>query len=374
MTPYYADPLVTLHVSDCIEVMAALEAESVDAVVTDPPYGLEFMGKAWDGANGFRRSLNPADVGRDDVFGRASRRGPEYRAGRLFMEWCEQWGAAALRVTKPGGYLLAFGGTRTHHRLVCGLEDAGWIIRDELDWIYASGFPKGKANLKPAHEPIVLARKPGPLRPLAIDECRIGTTDHLNGGTYSKSPNDGGSENTFEGGPLRNGIGEYVQPSGRWPSNVLLSDPELFDEPNPYVVGSGATSREGRFPGELTGTSMFGLEDHTDPDGERSLGTGGYSRFFIVPKAPRHERMIRGERSTHPTQKPVTLMRHLLRLVTPAGGVALDPFAGSGTTGVAGSIEGIRTILIEREAEYLEQAVDRITDTKMGFGLSEPVA
>ena len=85
-------------------------------------------------------------------------------------------GGEALRVTKPGGYLLAFGGTRTHHRLVCALEDAGWIIRDELDWIYASGFPKGKANLKPAHEPIVLARKPGPLRPLAIDECRIGTT------------------------------------------------------------------------------------------------------------------------------------------------------------------------------------------------------
>ena len=92
---------------------------------------------------------------------------------RPFQAWCEQWGREALRVTKPGGYLVAFGGTRTHHRLVCALEDAGWIIRDELDWIYARDFPKGKANLKPAHEPIVLARKPGPLRPLAIDECRI---------------------------------------------------------------------------------------------------------------------------------------------------------------------------------------------------------
>jgi DNA modification methylase len=186
---YYTDPLVTLHVGDCLEVLPTLEADSVDAVVTDPPYGLEFMGKLWDAfkatgnfpgggkptANRDERAADhPGEGGFSTVGGT-----PRYVAGHPFQAWCEQWGREALRVTKPGGYLLAFGGTRTHHRLVCALEDAGWIIRDELDWIYASGFPKGKANLKPAHEPIVLARKPGPLRPLGIDASRIDTTDTI---------------------------------------------------------------------------------------------------------------------------------------------------------------------------------------------------
>jgi transcriptional regulator with XRE-family HTH domain len=393
---YYTDPLVTLLHGDCIEVMAGLEADSVDAVVTDPPYGLEFMGKEWDGANGFRRALNPADAGRDDVFGRASRRGPEYRAGRLFGEWCEQWGREALRVTKPGGYLLAFGGTRTHHRLVCALEDAGWIIRDELTWVYASGFPKsldvGKAldkrggadiswfgpwlrqererrgitqkslavhfpsktgnltgcvanwelslnlptveqfntlcevlelpftrieeaerevigqnpnivraassiqgfgkgslnaditaassdiarkwdgwgtALKPAQEPIVLARKPLS-GTVASNVARYGT-GALNIGATRIGNDDG---------------------AGRWPSNVLLSDPELFDQANPYVVGSGATATTN--PGTMRNDSAIGGYHGTPsrPTGTQlSAGdSGGYSRFFIVPKSDRSER------------------------------------------------------------------------------------
>jgi transcriptional regulator with XRE-family HTH domain len=390
---YYTDPLVTLLHGDCIEVMAGLEADSVDAVVTDPPYGLEFMGKEWDGANGFRRALNPADAGRDDVFGRASRRGPEYRAGRLFGEWCEQWGREALRVTKPGGYLLAFGGTRTHHRLVCALEDAGWIIRDELTWVYASGFPKsldvGKAldkrggadiswfgpwlrqererrgitqkslavhfpsktgnltgcvanwelslnlptveqfntlcevlelpftrieeaerevigqnpnivraassiqgfgkgslnaditaassdiarkwdgwgtALKPAQEPIVLARKPLS-GTVASNVARYGT-GALNIGATRIGNDDG---------------------AGRWPSNVLLSDPELFDQANPYVVGSGAQAGASGKVEVQTATSNFG-----GGGGEREFpfygDSGGYSRFFLVPKSDRSER------------------------------------------------------------------------------------
>jgi DNA modification methylase len=109
---------------DCIKQMAKFGEASVDAVVCDPPYGLGFMGKSWDGADGFRRSLNPNDVDRGNAFGRASRTLPEYRAGRVFQEWSECWATEALRVLKPGGHLLAFGGTRTYHRLACAIEDA----------------------------------------------------------------------------------------------------------------------------------------------------------------------------------------------------------------------------------------------------------
>lgn len=124
------------------EQLRRIPDESVDAIVTDPPYGLEFMGKEWDGADGFRRSLNAADTGRDNVFGRASRTSPEYRAGHLFQEWCEAWAAECLRILKPGGHLLAFGGSRTWHRLAAGIEDAGFEIRDSIAWLYGSGFPK----------------------------------------------------------------------------------------------------------------------------------------------------------------------------------------------------------------------------------------
>ena len=135
-------PTPTIFNGDCIEIMRLLPDSSVDSIVTDPPYGLEFMGKEWDGADGFRRSLNPKDTGRDNVFGRQSRRGPEYRAGHLFQQWCELWARECLRVLKPGGHLLAFGGTRTWHRLACAIEDAGFEMRDSIAWLYGSGFPK----------------------------------------------------------------------------------------------------------------------------------------------------------------------------------------------------------------------------------------
>jgi DNA modification methylase len=136
-----------VETADNLLYLPGLPDDSVDAVVTDPPYGLEFMGKDWDGANGFRRALNQVDVGRENVFGRTSAKGPEYRAGRLFQAWCERWGREVFRVLKPGGHLVAFGGARTHHRLWCGLEDAGFELRDTiaaygLQWLYGSGFPK----------------------------------------------------------------------------------------------------------------------------------------------------------------------------------------------------------------------------------------
>src|SRR5690606_36980633 len=140
--PYYEDSSIVLHHGDCLDVLRAMSDASADSIVTDPPYGLEFMGKEWDGADGFRRSLNPNDTGRDNAFGRSSRTSPEYRAGALFQEWCEAWARECLRVLKPGGHLLAFGGTRTWHRLACAIEDAGFEVRDSLAWLYGSGFPK----------------------------------------------------------------------------------------------------------------------------------------------------------------------------------------------------------------------------------------
>lgn len=146
MKPYYSDESVRLFHGDCLDVMRTLPDASVDAVVTDPPYGLEFMGKDWDApwktGNGFRRSENPADADRENVFGRQSKRGPEYVAGVGFQQWCELWTAECLRVLKPGGHLLAFGGTRTWHRLACAVEDAGFEVRDSIAWLYGSGFPK----------------------------------------------------------------------------------------------------------------------------------------------------------------------------------------------------------------------------------------
>jgi DNA modification methylase len=185
LSPYWSDDQVSLYLGDALEVLREMEPASVDAVVTDPPYGLEFMGSEWDGANGFRRSLNPADAGRDDVFGRASKTSPEYRtgkpsaarirtkpdqrtngaaksvvsvpesyvAGNVYQQWCEAWARECLRVLKPGGHMLTFGGTRTWHRLTCAIEDAGFEIRDSvadltghdapgLMWIQGSGFPK----------------------------------------------------------------------------------------------------------------------------------------------------------------------------------------------------------------------------------------
>ncbi|MGP5484947.1 DNA methyltransferase, partial [Brachybacterium alimentarium] len=152
MSVHYSDGTVTVHHGDCIEVLATLPDASVDSVVTDPPYGLEFMGRDWDApwktGNGFRRAENSADAGRESVFGRSSRTSPEYIAGKGFQQWCETWAAECLRVLKPGGHMVAFGGTRTFHRLTAGIEDAGFEIRDVMSWLYGSGFPKSR-NIGP---------------------------------------------------------------------------------------------------------------------------------------------------------------------------------------------------------------------------------
>lgn len=268
-----------LHHGDCIDIMRTLPENSVDSIVTDPPYGLGFMGKKWD-------ALPPG----------------------------EEWAREALRVLKPGGHLLAFGGTRTWHRLAVAVEDAGFEIRDSIAWLYSEGFPKAQ-NLKPAFEPAVVARKPftGPAAAniathgtghLSIDACRIPTADTLGRakGGWGNAAVGADNYGNF------NSIGVTVE-GGRWPANVT------FDASQADILG--------------------------DP-----------RKYFYVAKAPKRERPV-VDGVAHATVKPLTLMRHLVKLVTPAGGTVLEPFAGSGTTVEACILEGFNCIAIEREAEYL---------------------
>jgi len=303
---------------------------SVDSIVTDPPYGLGFMGKAWD-------ALPPG----------------------------EEWAAECLRVLKPGGHLLAFGGSRTWHRLAVAVEDAGFEIRDSIAWLYGSGFPKHRAALKPAFEPVVLARKPfkGSLAAneaehgtgaLSIDACRIaGAIPVVPQPVYGVKA-DGVTG--FGSGQGRNG--EMSRAEGRWPANVVLDDTtaDMLDQQ------SGMSPAKAGRTGKRGGSAWHGMESFGSPE---KVGTwpadlgGGASRFFYVAKAPKRERPVVDE-VAHPTVKPLALMRWLVRLVTPEGGTVLDPFAGSGTTVEACILENLHCIAIEREAEYLPLIQARI--------------
>ena len=389
MSIYYQDDKVTLYHGDCLEVLATLPDASVDAVVTDPPYGLEFMGKGWDApwrgdvsdvnadagftelrmADGHTRLPRPSFTGSTNpkcLVCKGTRRGrrdgtakvavclcadggkfPNVRATemRAFGAWCELWVAECLRVLKPGGHMVAFGGTRTWHRLAVAVEDAGFEIRDNLAWLYGSGFPKslnlvdesgertGQGTaLKPAFEPIVMARKPltGTVAAnvlehgtgaLNIDACRL-HTQGSEGRDYTVKRLKPGATLNREGGNWRPENGAEYQgrtKDGRWPANVIL------DESQSAVLDEN----------------------------------GGASRFFYVAKAPKSERPV-VDGVAHPTVKPVSLMSWLVRLVTPPGGTVLEPFAGSGTTVEAAMREGFNVVAVEREADYLPLILARI--------------
>lgn len=372
---------------DCMDVMSDLPAESVHAVVCDPPYGLAFMGRSWD-------DFEP----------------------REYQTFCENWAREAKRVLKPGGHMLAFSGNRTHHRLFSGVEDAGFEVRDTVTWHYGTGFPKAldvskaidkqadaerevvaereahdmtggnygteegrgrthtieetkpatdaaeewdgfKTALKPATEYVVVARKPlgedtvaenvlaHGTGALNIGETRIGLTDGEDNPTGSgNAPKDGEfGEHDFGNG----GEGYETPDEGRYPANVVFGEQAaaaLDAEVGPKQSGDNVTSSDGR---------MFDTgEDcsYTDTD-------DGPSRYFYTSKATKAERTLDGRiENAHPTVKPPDLMEWLVTLVTAEGQVVLDPFAGSGTTCKAAKDLQREFIGIEMQEQWADVA------------------
>jgi hypothetical protein len=500
--PYYSDEHVTLYRGDCLDALRTLPDASVDAVVTDPPYNLSFIGKAWD---------NHATPG-------------------AFQAWCTEWAAECLRILKPGGHFVAFGGSRTWHRLAAGVEDAGFEIRDSIAWLYGSGFPKSldvskaidrqrhdrddvrrvtawvasaraaagmtnrdidaafgfngmaghwttqgaqaaiptldqvphllevfgltaedvpheirallidlngmkgqpgpawfarevlaterRANepsgivgigqgervmfdrkitapatdaartwqgwgtaLKPAFEPVVVARKPlsGTVAAnvlahgtgaLNIDACRLMTHSDEPGTTPRAV--DGGKRSAMSGDMDRV---DYDSSRGRWPTNVALDESQAVElDVQSGVLSSGANPTRRGSDKFRDAYGDFKGQEECSP--ARGADSGGASRFFPTfryeAKAPTSERP-RVDGVAHPTVKPLDLMRWLVRLVTPPGGVVLEPFAGSGTTAEACVVEGFRCIAIEREADYLPLITSRLTkpiEMVLDFGVS----
>lgn len=403
-----ADGKVTLHAGDCLEVLATLAENSIDAIVTDPPYELGFMGKSWDASG---------------------------------VAFCPDTWRLAWRVLKPGAHLVAFGAPKNYHRLACAIEDAGFEIRDSLMWVFGSGFPKsldvskaidkaagaereivgpkfrpdGKTMasaapngpggnftgddrpwkhdpaavlrnqsitapatdaarewqgwgtaLKPAYEPIVLARKPlsegtvaaNVLRwgtgALNIDATRIETIDKIQASASEGTPFDCA---------YQKGTGRKYQQAGlgRWPANLCHDGSQgvldLFPHTKSGTIDPSKHIHRNGKGNALSGSKDGSLNNYL-PHQFHQGDEGSAARFFYCAKASKQDRAG----SKHPTVKPINLMRWLVRMVTPPGGIVLDPFAGSGTTGLAAKLEGYDVQLIEREPEYQADIRSRFND------------
>lgn len=378
-----------LITGDVFDVLPTMAAESIDACVTDPPYGIGFMGREWDtfkpGTGATRKLMHPREreaakalvSDNPNVHGR--HRSPalspsqidyDYSVAGLrgFQDWTARWATEVHRVLKPGAYIVVCGAPRSHHRMMCGLEDAGFVVRDCFAWLFGSGFPKnynlgdGKGTaLKPAHEPIAIAWKPfkGTIEKchanhgtaaLNIDACR------LEGGKNVPASSSDAENNVYGKASPRRVDRSGMDPDvGRWPANVLLDEEAaaMLDEQTGELQGPGGPANVG------TGSASWLGGGH--PQGRLYCGeVGGASRFYYVAKPSRAERDAGTGRNIHPTVKPVDLMAWLVRLVTPIGGTVLDPFNGSGTTGMACIYEQRHYIGIEREAEYVAIARRRI--------------
>lgn len=405
MTPYYESGGVTIYHGDCREILPQL-TERFDACITDPPYGLRFMGKQWD--HGV-----PAK---------------------------ETW-AEVLNVLKPGAHVMAFGGTRTNHRLACAIEDAGFEIRDMLMWLYGSGFPKSldisKAidkqagaerevvsigtpvkrmipgadqnntgswikddsrefvptetlpstesaklwdgygtALKPAYEPIIIGMKPldGTFAGNALKHGVAGL--NIDG---SRIDLDGDYKCGANGRPSQTGLGDNYDPAkanqsseiGRWPSNVILDEEvaQALDEMSePLMHGAGSATDGKHCPSEGI-EGIFSSWGDRRPNPRRG-DFGGASRFFYTAKAGSGERSanMTGATNNHPTVKPLDLMRYLCRLVCPPrGGILLEPFMGSGSTVIAGRAFFDRLVACEIEERYCEIAAKRLSQEVLEF-------
>lgn len=347
---------------DCLEVLKTISSNSVDSIVTDPPYGISFLGKKWD-----------YDVPSIEV-------------------WKE-----CVRVLKPGGYLLAFAGTRTQHRMAVNIEDAGFEIRDIIAWVYGSGFPKStnisKAIDKAAGaERQVIGKYQRPDGSGERTEVPSGTSVFgVGGDQYITAP-------ATEEAKKWNGWGTALKPAmemitvarkpisvstvtqnvlvygtgalniedsrvhtdegkiGRWPANFIHDGSEEVTNLFPHTQSGGpakSRSADDRFwKGKR--------QQPNNPETYNGGDSGSAARFFYSAKTSKAERNTGVENNNHPTVKPIKLMEYLIRLVTPPDGIVLDPFAGSGTTGIAAKRLGFQSILIEREQEYVELAEHRI--------------
>lgn len=404
----------SILVGDCIELMRQMPDNSVDSVVTDPPYGIRFMGKSWDGQDiesraAYRDSMPSADIacgatgGHRSMAAEAGKYDLTPGGMKAFQSFTFEWAAEALRVLKPGGYLLSFAAARTYHHMAVGIEMAGFEIRDQIMWVFGSGFPKSHnlrgehegwgTALKPAHEPICMARKPliGTVAAnvaahgtgaINIDACRI--------------PSEPMPENTGAGGlPRRRedeqrGPGTVSQPhaAGRWPANLIHDGSADVVALFPADAGAsapvlGTEPTANGFSGSVTFGGMIGRVAgafHND--------SGSAARFFYCAKTSRTDRnegcnaierkplhwssgdsnpgsfqspgTDKTSQNNHPTVKPTDLMAYLLRLVTPPGGAVLDPFMGSGSTGKAAMREGFQFIGCEINEQYAAIARARI--------------
>ena len=364
----------TLHLGDCLDVMRTLDADSVDAVVTDPPAGISFMGKSWDNFGG--RSNSNAQNDRDAAnrgpgaglgnqpFGYSGSALPKSKSERdAFIAFLAERLAEAHRVAKPGARLLCWAIPRTSHWTGTAIEDAGWIIEDRLAHLNGQGFPKAASKLKPAVEDWWLARKASKgVPPLNIDACRIATTDALGGGDQSatvKSKTDGWDRPWMRDTVAKAAHAARVNDNvlkaeslGRWPANLVLDEEAaaMLDAQTGVSKGSDRVRHNGDFKsvakGAETARDSFGYSD-----------SGGASRFYYCPKASKSDR---GEGNIHPTVKSHNLMRWLVRLIAKPGDLLLDPFAGSGSTALACQAEGVRFVGVEQSAEYHATAEARI--------------
>lgn len=378
-----------LH-ADCRQVMANMGDETVDACVTDPPYHLTSIVKR------FGPGQAAQQFGSDGAYARAARgfMGQTWDGGDIAFDptlWAE-----VLRVLKPGGHLIAFSGTRTYHRMACAIEDAGFEIRDMLEWLYGSGFPKGGlddegrgAALKPAHEPMCLGRKPfkgsAPACVAAhgtallnIDACRIP------GEAWSRPASNavGGIFGDFANDTAR------TNDRGRFPANVCHDgSPEVVAQ---FPAEAGAAAPVHKRGGDKFRNTYGAFAGNIDEAGSTFRGdSGSAARFYYCAKASKRDRnegcehldehstpgilrlrsddhskrtgqTTEARQNHHPTVKPTDLMRWLVRLVTPPGGLVFDPFAGSGSTGKAAMLEGLRFVGAEMTAEYVPIARARI--------------
>ncbi len=376
----------TLYLGDCREVMAGLQADSIDAIVTDPPYGLSFMGNHWD-----------YDVPAVDVW------------------------KVAISILKPGAHLLAFAGTRTQHRMAVNIEDAGFDIRDMIAWVYGSGFPKsmdvskaidkaagaerevvlvptkpGNAAtrsesatdmqggvtdigqpvtedarqwqgwgtaLKPALEPVTVARKP-PIGTIAENVLKFGTGGlNIDGCRVGSESTRHYTNHSMRGGNFKNHAPseriECGSDAGRFPANLIHDGSEEVISAFPFArscgnIGVVTRKHDREYSGNVygggKGEMQFDAAAYND-------GGGSASRFFYCAKAAASERE---DFNDHPTVKPTDLMRYLCALVTRKGGIVLDPFMGSGSTGLGAYAAGMKFIGIERELKYFDIACKRI--------------